>query len=249
MGTVSSLVSPQMSNADEDRPPYESGGAPERSGGVPERSGGAPERGGRAPERGGGALERSGGAPDQRGAAIQSAPASRWDGEAAARWYVLQTRPREEGRVLHYFGLRRVDAETFLPKIEVRARHARRVWTRLEPLFPGYLFLRFGMEPRIWHAIHRTPGVRQILCTEGRPVPVDDELIGVLRARVAPLGFVRIGVRFRQGDRVRVKRGPFAGLEAIFERPTTRRDRVRVLLELLGARRPLELDVFDLERV
>lgn len=192
--------------------------------------------------------EGSGAASERDGAARRSSLALPWCAEAVPRWYVLQTRPREEGRVLHHFGLRRVEAETFLPKIEVRCRHARRVRTKLEPLFPSYLFLRFRMTPLIWNAIHWTPGVRQILCDGERPVPVDDELIGTLRARVAPLGFVRVGPGFQRGDRVRLRSGPFVGLEGIFERPTTRQDRVRVLLDLLGASRPLELDVFDLER-
>lgn len=175
-------------------------------------------------------------------------PSPAWFIDSAAQWYVLQTRPREEARVIRYFGLRRVDVETFLPKIEVRTRHARQVRTSLEPLFPNYLFTRFPMNPPTWTAIHRTPGVRQILRDGERPVPLPDGVIAAIRDRVAPLGFVRIGLGWRRGDRVRVRSGPFAGLEGIFERPTTRRDRVRVLLDLLGTRTALELDVFDLAR-
>jgi transcriptional antiterminator RfaH len=169
--------------------------------------------------------------------------------ERVPLWYVLQTRAREEVRVVEHLDRRRIDVETFLPTIEVRCRHARRTRTKLEPLFPGYLFTRFRMDPSTWHAIHWTPGARQILTSGERPMPVADEIIETIWARIAPLGFLRVGIGLNQGDRVRVKVGPFAGLEGIFERPTTRQDRVRVLLDLLGSSTPLELDVFDLERI
>ena len=82
-----------------------------------------------------------------------------------------------------------------------------------------------------------------------QPIAVPDGLVDAIRERVEPLGFVRVGLNLPAGSRVRVKSGPFAGLEGIFERPTSRRDRVRVLLEILGSPRPLEIEIFDLERV
>lgn len=161
----------------------------------------------------------------------------------------MQTKPRDESRVIRHLDLRVSDVETFLPKIEVIRRRARRRVVSLEPLFPSYVFARFQIAPQTWHVVRWTPGVRRILGEDGWPTEVPPELIAAIQDRVAPLGFVRIGLQMSQGDRVRVKSGPFAGLEGIFERPTTRRDRVRVLLEILGRVTPLELEVFELERV
>lgn len=161
----------------------------------------------------------------------------------------MQTRPREETRVIHHLALRLADVETFLPKIEVVRRHARRRIVFLEPLFPSYLFTRFRIDPRTWQAVRWAPGVRRMLGEDGQPAEVSPDLITTIQQRIEPLGFVRIGMQIKAGDRVRVKGGSFAGLEGIFERPTTRRDRVRVLLEILGRVTPLELDVFELERV
>ena len=47
------------------------------------------------------------------------------------------------------------------------------------------------------------------------------------------------------GTRVRIRRGPLEGLEAIFDRPMSRAGRVRVLLDLLGQQRRTEVDEVD----
>jgi len=41
--------------------------------------------------------------------------------------------------------------------------------------------------------------------------------------------------------------GPLSDLEGIFERPTSREGRVRILLHILGHERPVEVDELDLE--
>ncbi|MDQ7818926.1 MAG: transcription termination/antitermination NusG family protein [Armatimonadota bacterium] len=165
------------------------------------------------------------------------------------RWYVLQTKPRQEDRVSAFLHLRAPSVEVFLPRIEVVRRHAGRRYTVVEPLFPSYLFLWTPLTPATWDAVRWTPGALRILGDGERPVEVPEEMVQVIQDRVRPLGFVRVGLDLRPGERVRIRTGPFAGLEAIFERPTSRRDRVRVLLQLLGTLTPLEIDPLDLERL
>lgn len=165
-------------------------------------------------------------------------------------WYVMQTKPRDERRVIQHLALRVADVETFLPRIEITRRRAGRRVVSLQPLFPSYVFARFWMNPSTWNAVRWTPGVRRIL-SEGGGVPAEVPmgLITAIRERMQTLGFIRIGMNLSPGDRVRVASGPLIGLNGIFERATSRRDRVRVLLEILGTVRPLEVEVFDLERL
>lgn len=170
-------------------------------------------------------------------------------GAGAGHWYVMQTKPRDESRVIHHLAIRAADVETFLPRIEVTQRRAGRKRIAFEPLFPNYVFVRCGLDPQLWNMIRWTPGVRRFLGEGTWPHQVPVELITAIQDRMEPLGFIRVGIQLRRGDRVRVKSGAFAGLEGMFERSTTRRDRVRVLLEILGTVTPLELEVFDLERV
>ena len=170
-----------------------------------------------------------------------------WNGTPS--WYVIHTKPHVEERVTTHLSLRCPAIESFLPKIEVVRRHARRRIARLEPLFPNYLFVWMPLTAATWTAVRWAPGSRRLLGDGERPIAVPDGLVDAIRERLEPLGFVRVGLNLDAGARVRVKSGPFAGLEGIFERPTSRQDRVRVLLEMLGTVAPLEIEVFQLEKV
>jgi len=162
-------------------------------------------------------------------------------------WYVLQVKRYEEQRVVRHLAMKAVP--TFLPLME-SFRRQRRGGARLEPLFPGYLFVQLAaleLNPGHWHTARWTPGVRRILGTECTPVPMPAEAMDAIRARVRELGFVRLGARFTSGMRVRIRSGPLAGLEAIFDRPISREGRVLVLLELLGQLGRAEVNDLDLE--
>ena len=169
--------------------------------------------------------------------------------EHPTAWYVVQVKRYEEHRVVRYLTLQPVP--TFLPLTEsVRRRNGIRGPARLEPLFPGYLFVRMqaiDVNPSLWNLLRWTPGVRRILGTDGMPAPMPMDAIEVIQARISELGFVRPGIRYTTGARVRIRSGPLAGLAGIFDRPMSRTGRVRVLLELLGQLRRAEVDEVDLE--
>jgi transcription antitermination factor NusG len=54
---------------------------------------------------------------------------------------------------------------------------------------------------------------------------------------------------FHPGDTVRLKAGPFRGLEAAFLGPMKPSARARVLIDFLGGLREADIDIDDLERV
>lgn len=167
----------------------------------------------------------------------------------ARNWYVLKAKPRQELRVITHLRLRADGLDTFLPKIEtVRRREGRRC-AMLEPMFPGYLFVRMRLTPRSWNVVRWTPGVNGVLGDGQFPIAVPDDVIETIWQRVADLGFARVGIHLLPGTRVRVTTGTFAGLEGIFERHVSRSGRVRVLMEMLNRRAPIELDELDLEQV
>jgi len=163
-------------------------------------------------------------------------------------WYVVQAKRNAERRALGSLAPRGIRG--FLPLLEVVRRPRGRPMTLLEPLFPGYLFVRMeplAVNPASWDKVRWAPGVWRILGAEGIPEPVPEAIIGVIAARVKDLGFVRPGIRFAEQDRVRFRRGSRAGLEAVFDRPMSSSRRVRVLMELLGQQRGVEVDILDLE--
>jgi transcriptional antiterminator RfaH len=163
-------------------------------------------------------------------------------------WYAVQVKRHDEQRVVRALALRGIPS--FCPTIEVMRHYRTRRVTKLEPLFPNYLFVQMApvpVNPGGWCVVRWTSGVRCVLGTDDLPIPVPDEVIRAIQARVRDLGFVRPSPRFSAGSRVRFRHGPLVGLEAVFERGMSKTGRVRVLLSLLGQPRGVAVDELDLD--
>jgi transcriptional antiterminator RfaH len=83
----------------------------------------------------------------------------------------------------------------------------------------------------------------------GEPARVPDSVISDLRARERN-GLIVLSKKpeLRRGDRVRITRGPMAERLAIYDGMKSR-DRVEVLLAMLGSVQRVELARRDIERV
>lgn len=163
-------------------------------------------------------------------------------------WYAVHTKNHREARVCDHLMQKTIPA--FLPLIEVTRRYRSRRVVRLEPLFPGYLFVQMEcMErnPGQWEAVRWTPGVKSILGNDETAVPVPDRVIEAIKAETRDQGFVRPRLGYEPHARVLIRRGPLAGLEGIFDRPLSRWGRVSVLVHIVGQESRIQLDVIDLE--
>lgn len=147
---------------------------------------------------------------------------------ATPHWYVVHTKPNNERRVDH--NLRGMTVETLCPLLhEEYVTPGGMPKSRVKPLFPGYIFGRFNVVEH-WHRVRFTRGVREVLSAEGRPLPLDDEIVRIVASRMDPDGLVRIGTPFRPGERVMIRGGPFQDLIGIFEESTNDQARLTVLL-------------------
>ena len=79
-----------------------------------------------------------------------------------------------------------------------------------------------------------------------RPALVSDEIIQHIRARLRTFEQVE-EEPFQRGQRVPIVAGPFEGMDAIFDRRLSDKDRVRVFLEFVSrVQVPVEMDLHDL---
>ena len=151
--------------------------------------------------------------------------------EAGLRWYAIQTKPNKEKEVEKR--LTDLRLEVFLPWMRTRRRIGSRHQWILVPLFPSYLFSRLDIVES-GKAARYSPGVKDFLKFGNHIAEVREEIITGLRER-CPDGVADIQpVSVKPGEPVRIKEGPFSGLEAIFERTLKGSERVAVLLEILG---------------
>lgn len=157
------------------------------------------------------------------------------------RWYALYTKPRRE-RQVHAL-LQERGIETYLPTVQRKVR--RRDRPDRVVYFPCYLFALLDFKVTPHSSIAWMPGVRRIVAFGDQPAVVADEIIDLVRERLSDVEEVGYG-KLRKGDRVRIQSGPLRDLEAIFERPLSSKDRVRVLLNVMGRMTPAEIDYSDI---
>jgi transcription elongation factor/antiterminator RfaH len=159
-------------------------------------------------------------------------------------WYVISTKVRREEFAQDQLARREV--ETFMPRIIESSRFSPK--PVIAPLFPGYLFVHIDLEEQYFDVVW-TPGVRKFIGFGALPSPVDDSVVDFLRARMGLEGVLRPMSLFKEGDVVRVKRGPLEGLVGIIENPGCGQGRVRVLMELLRRQTRVEVPEHIIERI
>jgi transcriptional antiterminator RfaH len=84
-------------------------------------------------------------------------------------------------------------------------------------------------------------GVTKIVGFGGQPSVVDERVIGELREFVRDNETIEVSPDIRAGDEVTVLDGPFKGLRAVVTRVMPAKERVAVLLDLLGTQREVEV--------
>lgn len=155
-------------------------------------------------------------------------------------WFAVLTKPRSEAVAQEH--LARQGYDCLFPRVRRMLRTARGLESRVESLFPRYLFLHADPNETSLAAVRSTRGALGLVRFGGEPTRVPDAVVARIQDRVdVETGFVRLEApTLVPGERVRITEGAFSGLEAIF-RCRESGDRVRLLFELLGCSREIVL--------
>lgn len=133
-----------------------------------------------------------------------------------SRWYAVSTRSRQEKTAAGT--LETLGITHFLPLQAQRRQWSDRVQTIHAPLFPGYLFVHIDPWTSAKLNVLKVPGVARFVGDHTGPLPIDNSEIEAIRiithceVQLTPHPFLK------EGDPVRVVRGPLAGLEGILIR-------------------------------
>jgi transcriptional antiterminator NusG len=135
-------------------------------------------------------------------------------GEALARWHAVWVHSHCERLVRDQLSAKGFDV--FLPEVSIWTLRADERQVRTLPLFPGYLFVHHAMDKESHVRLLDTRGLVRILGERWDRLAVvpDVEVEAVRRlveSRVAPAPHPYL----REGRRVRIGRGPLAGVEGI----------------------------------
>jgi transcriptional antiterminator RfaH len=163
-------------------------------------------------------------------------------GHAAEQWYACYTRARHEKRVDAQ--LRERGVESFLPLIpRARQWQDRKKVVEL-PLFPSYVFGRFGLVDV--ERVLSVPGVMALVGSRGRPAAIPAEDVDNVRrfasglqggaTEADPCPF------FSGGEWVEVEDGPLKGTRGVVVQHRSRR-RVMIGLPAIGLGVAVDIDV------
>lgn len=159
-------------------------------------------------------------------------------------WWALYTRHQHEKTVAEMLSAK--GFEVFLPLYDsVRKWKDRRKLISF-PLFPGYVFVRGGMERRL--QIVSTPGIHMILTHGATFATIPEEEIDAVRRSVAGKLKVEPHPFLRCGERVRVKCGTLESVEGILVR-FKGSARLVISVEMLAQSVAVEIDAMDVEPV
>ncbi|MEX0606038.1 MAG: transcription/translation regulatory transformer protein RfaH [Marinobacter sp.] len=157
-------------------------------------------------------------------------------------WYAIQHKPGQGDRALD--NLQYQDARCFYPKISVEKIQAGKRTFRLEPLFPGYLFISIEQTDPLWAKLRSTRGVLRVVSFANKPAAIDEAVIDHIRDSldtVAECGGIKAG------DSVQLQDGPFAGLDAVFQ-AYDGEERAIVLISFMQRSQQVKVSVSALKR-
>ena len=162
------------------------------------------------------------------------------------RWYVVYSQPRRESFAAQ--NLSRQGYENYCPTFDGVVRHARTVRRVRRPLFPRYIFVALDLSKDHWRSILGTYGVTTMLLDGDRPRQAPAGLVAQLkRAELAGSILVEPD-RLKVGDDVRFLTGPFAEVVGRLV-GLSDGERVRVLLDVMGAERVIDVSARQLVQV
>ena len=155
-------------------------------------------------------------------------------------WYAVSTKPHQEKQAeLH---IKQRGIECFLPLLKKSKIIRRTRKPVIGPLFPGYLFARFDPDKQC-RAVSYATGVRKIVEFGSGPFELDASLIDAIKERVNNGYVTLMPVRPVHGQTVHINGGPLAGLDAVFVREMTDRNRVLLLLNTIGLHAKLNMSI------
>jgi transcription termination/antitermination protein NusG len=191
---------------------------------------------------------------------VESEPA---DEDIPMNWYIIKVQVNRESSIcdallrrVRIAGLDRYFGDVLVPTEDVREftkSGKQRIVKR--KLYPGYIVIRMAINDDSWFLVRETPGIGDFTGASGKPAPLSQEEIDRIVASTRPEKrpdseeAVKTAIKFKSGDRVRVKEGYFQNYEGEVSAIDERNGRVTVMINIFGRPNPVELHHWQIENL
>lgn len=177
------------------------------------------------------------------------------------KWFVLRVQSNREEKVKNTLeesvrvrGLEDKVAKVLVPTEKVSEIKGGKKRIAERKIYPGYIMAEIEVDEQgnipsdVWFLIRETPGTGDFVGGNRKPVPmagyeVEKMLTEVERKEEKP----RARIQFKEGDRVRIKEGPFENFDGTVEEILEASGRVRIILTIFGRATPVELEYWQVE--
>ena len=161
-------------------------------------------------------------------------------------WFVAQIKPNSERIAVTH--LERQGFDVFAPQQKSTHRKGHRFVEKITALFPSYVFVSLHPTFTHWRTVNSTRGVNRLISAHQRPQALPLGFVDALKAQCDDEMILSDQVDFCENMSVRVTQGPFSGLLGTVLRAAPK-ERVWVLLDLLGQTAPVTLSTQSLQKV
>lgn len=179
-------------------------------------------------------------------------------------WYILKVQVNRENSICDALlrNIKRAGMERFFDQVLVPTEDVREFTKAGKPkvvkrkLYPGYIVVRMAINDDTWFLVRDTPGIGDFTGAAGKPVPLGaQEIERILAATLPPEAEegqeenIKTAIKFKAGDRVRVKEGYFQNYEGEVSTIDERNGRVTVMINIFGRANPVQLDHWQVEKL
>jgi transcriptional antiterminator RfaH len=159
-------------------------------------------------------------------------------------WFILQFKPNAHHQANK--NLIQQGFETFLPFHNTTSRNVSRFINATRPLFPGYMFISFDRTEPKWHKINNTYGVSRLVTFNSTLKSLPTTFVNNLMKRYDLSGNLLPIQKLKEGDQVKLLKGPFANFIATVEKYEDDQ-RIWVLMDLMGRNSKIQTSLNTLQ--
>ncbi len=161
------------------------------------------------------------------------------NGNLDKAWYCARTKPKHE-HIAAANLLKNLGLEVFNPRLRVERATQRGLVRTVEPLFPCYIFIQ--CQPHDWNDVRYVNGVSSLVHFGGMIPTVPELVIEDLKRCFETEEPLLVEDLLLPGSEVTVADGTFRGFQATVLKTLPARNRVQILLDILGRPTVVELD-------
>jgi transcriptional antiterminator NusG len=196
--------------------------------------------------------------PALHGSAAEKAKKKAEEGPIEMDWYILKVQSNRERsiadalkRKIAIEGLDRFVDEIIVPTEKVTEFKAGKKKIVERKLYPGYIVVHMAINDDTWFAVRETSGIGDFTGAGGKPSPMlPHEVARIVQTEEEESDeSPKLDIKFKTGDRVKVKDGTFEGFEGEVGTIDAQSGKVQVMINIFGRSTPVELEYWQVENV